>query len=275
LQADANMGMTATIIVGAVVCCSAAIAGDSMQELKTGQILGATPYNIQIVRFLGVAAAAITVPFVVIALNQVYVIGSTNLPAPQSFVMASIAQGIFLGDMNWPMFVFGVVVGLILIYLELPVMAVAIGIYLPFTLTLPIMIGGILKYGTDEFIVKKVNRIDKPAEDLSSEECTSRISKLKEKISNRGILFASGLIAGEAIIGVIIAAIVIGGIDLRILGVSAAWPGILVFGYLLLLLIYVLLRDFLKTMSLKQVIMIVKNIIGDSLNLNKIFGRKK
>jgi putative OPT family oligopeptide transporter len=275
LQADASMGMTATIIVGAVVCCSAAIAGDSMQELKTGQILGATPYNIQIARFVGVAAAALTVPFVVIALHQVYEIGSPNLPAPQAYVMASIARGIFLGDMNWAFFVLGVVVGLILIYFELPVMAVAIGIYLPFTLTLPIMIGGILKYGTDSFISKKVEIIDKKSENLSNEETISRISKLKEKISNRGILFASGLIAGEALLGVIIAGIVIAGIDMAVFSESASWPGMLIFGYLMLLIIYILLRGLLKSMNFSQLKLVTRSVIGDTLNYVKSFGRKK
>ncbi len=275
LQADANMGMTATIIVGAVVCCSAAIAGDSMQELKTGQLLGATPYNIQIARFVGVAAAALSVPFVVVVLHEVYTIGSPNLPAPQSYVMANIAQGIFLGEMNWAMFVLGVVIAFILIYLDLPVMAVAIGIYLPFTLTLPIMIGGIIKWATDDFIKKKVEIIDKKADGLTSEQTSKRIANLKEKISNRGILFASGLIAGEAIIGVIIAAIVIGGINLALIGESAMWPGILVFGYLMLLLIYILLRDVFQTMNFNQLKLIVKTMIGDTFYYVKSFGRRR
>lgn len=275
LRADANMGMTATIIVGAVVCCSAAIAGDSMQELKTGQILGATPYNIQIARFVGVAAAALSVPFVVIVLHQVYTIGSPNLPAPQSYVMASIAQGIFLGEMNWAMFVLGVVVALVLIYRDLPVMAVAIGIYLPFTLTLPIMIGGLLKQGTEDFVSKKVEIIDKKRENLSTEETKSRISGLKEKLNNQGILFASGMIAGEAIIGVIIAAIVIGGINMALIGESAAWPGLLVFGYLMLLLAYILLRQMFKSMNFAQIKMVIKSMLGDTLGYVSRFGRKK
>jgi putative OPT family oligopeptide transporter len=274
LGADKNMGMTATIIVGAVVCCSAAIAGDSMQELKTGQLLGATPYNIQIARFLGVAAAAITVPYVVMVLHRVYTIGSPNLPAPQSYVMASIAQGIFLGEMNWAMFVLGIVVALILIYLDLPVMAVAIGIYLPFTLTLPIMIGGLLKQGTDDFAEKKVKLIDKPKEDLDDEECESRITDLKEKINNQGILFASGLIAGEAIIGVIIAAIVIVGIDMAIMGEAAVWPGLLVFGYLMLLLVYILLRNILRNMNLDQVKFILRSMVSGTIRSITRLGRK-
>jgi putative OPT family oligopeptide transporter len=272
---DRNIGMTATIIVGSVICCSAAIAGDSMQELKTGQLLGATPYNIQIARFLGVGSAAVTVPFVVVVLHQVYTIGSPNLPAPQSYVMASIARGIFLGEMNWAMFVLGVVVALILIYMDLPVMAVAIGIYLPFTLTLPIMIGGLLKYGTDEFIKNKVELIDKPEEGLSADQCDKRISEVNEKVTNRGILFASGLIAGEAIIGVIIAAIVIGGINLTLVGESAWWPGILVFGYLMLLMLYVLLRNLLTKMNLSQLIMVTKSVFGESLNYVKNLGRRR
>ncbi len=272
---DRNVGMTATIIVGAVVCCSAAIAGDSMQELKTGQLLGATPYNIQIARFIGVASAAVSVPFVVVVLNQVYEIGSKNLPAPQSYVMANIAQGIFLGEMNWAMFVLGIVVALVLIYLELPVMAVAIGIYLPFTLTLPIMVGGILKYYTDEFIKKKVELVDRVKENLSDEQFEKRINEETEKVTNQGILFASGLIAGEAIIGVIIAALVIVGIHLALIGESAIWPGILVFGYLMLLMLYILVRNILKTLNMAQLKIISKGVIGDSINYVRYFGRKR
>jgi putative OPT family oligopeptide transporter len=275
LQADENMGMTATIIVGAVVCCSAAIAGDSMQELKTGQILGATPINIQIARFAGVAAAAVVVPFVVVALHQVYTIGSPNLPAPQSYVMASIAQGIFTGDMNWEMFALGVVLAFILILFDLPVMAVAIGIYLPFTLTLPIMMGGILKYAMDRFAVHKVKLIDRKAESLDSEQQESRIVKLKEAITNRGVLFASGLIAGEAIVGVIIAAVVIAGINLPLIGESAAWPGVIVFLYLMFLLTYILLRDQINKMKLDQIMTIWKSVLRESFDYIISFGRKK
>jgi putative OPT family oligopeptide transporter len=272
---DRNIGMTATIIVGAVICCSAAIAGDSMQELKTGQLLGATPYNIQIARFLGVGAAAITVPFVVVMLNQVYTIGSPNLPAPQSYVMASIARGIFLGDMNVEMFILGVVIALVLIYLELPVMAVAIGIYLPFTLTLPIMLGGIIKYFADKFVVGKVNLIDKEQEDLETEEVNKRINNTQEKMTNQGILFASGLIAGEAIIGVIIAGVVIAGINLAMIGESASWPGFLLFGYLMFLMAYILLRDMVRTLNLTQITHISKTILKDTFNYFLRFGRKK
>ena len=272
---DKNVGMTATIIVGAVVCCSAAIAGDSMQELKTGQLLGATPYNIQIARFIGVASAAVTVPFVVVALDQVYGIGTPSLPAPQSYVMASIARGVFLGQMNWAMFVMGIVVALILIYLEKPVMAVAIGIYLPFTLTLPIMIGGILKYYSDEFVKKKVELLDRPNEGLSEPETEKRISGLQEKITNQGILFASGLIAGEAIVGVIIAGLVIAGLHLALIGESAAWPGMLVFGYLMILMMYILLRSLLKKMNFDQLKLVIRGVIGDSLDNIRYFGRKK
>jgi hypothetical protein len=177
--------------------------------------------------------------------------------------------------MNWAMFVLGVVVALVLIYRDLPVMAVAIGIYLPFTLTLPIMIGGLLKQSTEDFVSKKVEIIDKKRENLSTEETKSRISGLKEKLNNQGILFASGMIAGEAIIGVIIAAIVIAGINMALIGESAAWPGLLVFGYLMLLLAYILLREMFKSMNFAQIKMIIKSMLGDTIGYVTRFGRKK
>jgi hypothetical protein len=154
-------------------------------------------------------------------------------------------------------------------------MAVAIGIYLPFTLTLPIMIGGTLKYGTDKFIKKKVELIDKPSEGLSEGETESRISKISEKVSNQGILFASGLIAGEAILGVIIAALVIGGIELALIGEAAIWPGLLVFGYLMILMFYVLLRSIFMKMNMNQLKLVTKGVIGESLDYVKRFGRKR
>ncbi|HHD15976.1 MAG TPA: oligopeptide transporter, OPT family, partial [Euryarchaeota archaeon] len=139
-----SLGMTATILVAAVVCSSAAIAGDSMQELKTAQILGATPLSIQKGRFIGVAVGALVIPFIVGILASAWEIGSPSLPSPQAVIMGSTVYAIFNLDLNIIMFLIGVVLAIILIFLKLPVMAVAIGIYLPFTLTTPIFLGGIL-----------------------------------------------------------------------------------------------------------------------------------
>ncbi|UCH89446.1 MAG: oligopeptide transporter, OPT family [Thermoplasmata archaeon] len=279
LRVPENLGMTATIIVGAVVCVSAAIAGDSMQELKTGQLIGATPFYIQISRFIGVLIAAIMVPIVVGALAQAYGIAipdpdhPTPLAAPQAMVMASISRGIFRLDINFGMLLLGVLIAFILIYLKKPVMAIAIGIYLPLALTVPIMIGGLIKMAVDGFVSRKVHRygaspanmemIEMDSEgkkvDVKPEEKQKVIDHLKEKVNSNGILFASGLVAGEAIMGVIIAVIVIARIDLTFFGMPAAWPGLLVFMYLGFLIMYMLLREFVDDMSTGEVKEVVKD----------------
>jgi uncharacterized oligopeptide transporter (OPT) family protein len=276
IGAEQNMGMTATIIVGAVVCCSAAIAGDSMQELKTGQMVGATPYNIQIARFIGVLIAALLIPIVVAVIIEAYGIlngppGYDNpLAAPQATVMAAITQGIFLGKMNWGMFGFGVIIAIVLIWLKLPVMAIAIGIYLPFTLTAPIMLGGIMKEWSDRFIKRKIQLYgdtpppDEPVETTDDEETT--IKKRLDEVGNKGILMASGLIAGEAIMGVIIAAFVIANVDLTIMGVPIEWPGLIIFLYIGFLVTYILLRTVIRDLNFDQIRNVSRSIRKDVIN---------
>jgi uncharacterized oligopeptide transporter (OPT) family protein len=125
-------------------------------------------------------------------------------------------------------------------------MAVAIGIYLPFTLTLPIMMGGLIKLFTDKFVRTKVEK------DLAAQPEDERRSRLKttmEETENRGILFASGLIAGEAIMGVIIAGIVIVGLQVQLIGMPADIPGLLLFLYIGMLLAYFLVRDQIRSMN--------------------------
>ncbi len=275
IGAEKNMGMTATIIVGAVVCCSAAIAGDSMQELKTGQLVGATPYNIQIVRFIGVIIAALLIPLVVAIIIQAYGIMNgpgdyeNPLAAPQATVMAAITQGIFLGKMNWGMFAFGVLIALVLIWLKLPVMAIAIGIYLPFTLTAPIMIGGIMKEWSDRFIKRKIQLYGDtppPDESVETDDEETTIQNRLDEVGNKGILMASGLIAGEAIMGVIIAAFVIANVDLTIMGVPVKWPGLIVFLYIGFLITYILLRTVIRDLTFDQIRNVGRSIRKDVID---------
>lgn len=243
LPIDKFIGMTATIIVGSIVCVSAAIAGDSMQELKTGQLLGATPYYLQLARFLGVIIAALIVPFVVFMLDDVYSIGSANLIAPQATVMATIAKGIFQWDLNYVMFFIGVGTAIVLIIMDLSIMAVAIGIYLPFTLTLPIMLGGIIKMFTEMTIKRKVDG----AEIMDAEKKRGMVERIINKTENHGILISSGLIAGEAVIGVLIALLYIMDLKPSIFNSPAAWPGFLMFAYLGFLIWYFVVRGLYKT----------------------------
>jgi putative OPT family oligopeptide transporter len=183
-------GAAAAILIGSVVCCAAAIGGDNLQDLKTGYIVGATPWKQQLMQLVGVVSAALTLGFVLTLLNEAYGIGSSELPAPQAVLMMNVAKGVFSGNLEWGMIFFGAIIGILIIILDqiqlrrgsefrIPILAVAIGIYLPVELTLPIFIGGFINY----FASKKAT----------------------ESGNNNGILIASGLITGEALMAIFIA----------------------------------------------------------------------
>ena len=180
-------GAASAILIGSVVCCAAAIGGDNLQDLKTGHIIGATPWKQQIMQIIGTLSASITLGIVLNILHTAYTIGSDNLPAPQATLMKSVAEGVFSGNLPWNMVLAGGIIGLFIIILDiiqekrkatfrLPVLAVAVGIYLPIELSTPIFIGGIISY------------------------LTSKSNK-----NNNGLLFASGIITGEALMGILVA----------------------------------------------------------------------
>ena len=187
---DSSKGAAAAILIGAVVCCAAAIGGDNLQDLKTGNIVGATPWKQQIMQLVGVISAALTLGIVLTLLHEAYGIGSSDLPAPQAVLMTNVANGVFAGNLEWGMIYAGAVLGLIIILIDqyqasrkadfrVPILAVAIGIYLPIELTLPIFIGGMINH-------------------LASRTAS-------ESGKNNGLLIASGLITGEALMAIFIA----------------------------------------------------------------------
>jgi len=246
--------MGATILVAAVVCCSAAIAGDSMQELKTAQILGATPIRIQWGRFIGVGVGAIAIPFVVALLAEAFEIGSSSLPAPQAVIMGSTVDAIFGGGFNYLMFGIGVLLAALLIWRKLPVMAVAIGIYLPFTLTTPIFLGGILGWISERIIANKTRIFDSAG--LSRDEIEARVKENKEETFNKGLLFAAGLVAGEAVLGVVVAGLIvmepiIGSI--KIFSDPSLIPGVLGLLFIMFLIVYMVIRENIEGLSGSQV----------------------
>ena len=182
-------GAAGAILIGAVVCCAAAIGGDNLQDLKTGNIVGATPWKQQIMQMVGTLSAALILGLVLDILHTAYTIGSTNLPAPQATLMKSVAEGVFTGNLPWNMVAFGVIIGAIIIIADiiqekrnasfrLPVLAVAVGIYLPIELSTPIFIGGMISHFTQT---------------------------ANQNPNNKGLLFASGLITGEALMGILVA----------------------------------------------------------------------
>ena len=231
------------ILIAAVICCAAAISGDVLQSMTCGQMIGATPKNQQIAEIIGVLAAAPILALVVQALDQAYKIGSTNLPAPQAFLMAGIVQGVLGGDMVWPFVVAGMVLAFVLILIDLPVLPVAIGIYLPFTLVIPIFGGGIIRSITNKVVEKKYGSSGE--EEVSDWELAIKQTdvKPKEKIIRSGLLLTAGLIAGEALMGVIVAFLIIGGIDFAIFDYPPVLPGVIIFLFIALLLAYIPLRE--------------------------------
>ncbi len=187
-------GVMAVLGVAGVVCTSAGIAGDMTQDLKVGHILGGTPWKMEIAEIIGVIAASLILVFPMIAMDQVYHIGSADLPAPQAGLMALMSKGIVGGEMAWPLVVAGMffAIGLIMVKSPSP-MLIAVGMYLPFHSTAAIFMGGIIRWIMDVMLKKRK---------ASPEQ--------KVKAENRGVLISSGLIAGEALTAVILAFIVLG-----------------------------------------------------------------
>jgi putative OPT family oligopeptide transporter len=186
-------GVLAVLGVAGVICTSAGIAGDMTQDLKVGHLLGGTPWRMEVSEIIGVIFASLLLIFPMIAMDRVYHIGSSELPAPQAGLMALMAKGIVGGEMAWPLVIAGMIfaVGLIMVNSPSP-MLIAVGMYLPFHSTSAIFVGGIIRW-----ILEKVQTKN----NASKEEIT--------KAENRGILISSGLIAGEALMAVILAFLVL------------------------------------------------------------------
>ncbi len=182
-------GVTAVLGVAAVVCCVCGVAGDMMQDLKVGHILGGTPRRMEAGEILGVIAAALVMVVPIMLLDQYGGgIGSDKLPAPQAGLMAMLAKGIVGGEMAWPLVIAGMFMGLALLLIRAPApMLIAVGMYLPFYSTAAIFCGGIAKALANMFRKRK----SLSAEDLLASE-------------NKGILLASGLVAGEALMALVL-----------------------------------------------------------------------
>ncbi len=178
-------GMLSSIAVGSIICIIAAIAGDTSQDLKTGYIVGATPYKQQIGEVIGVTASAITIGGVLYLLNAAWGFGSTELAAPQATLMKMVVQGVMEGNLPWNLVFAGAGIAVAVEILGIPVLPFAIGLYLPIHLSTGIMAGGLVRL----YFEKK-----------------KKISEEKRKDAiDRGILYTSGLIAGEGLVGILLA----------------------------------------------------------------------
>lgn len=176
-------GMIAAISIASVICIVAALAGDTSQDLKTGFLLGATPRRQQIGELIGVVVSAVTIGGVMMLLNQAWQFGSEALAAPQATLMKMITEGVMEGNLPWTLIFIGVFIGVAVEFMGVPVLPVAIGLYLPFELSASILVGGILRY----------------------------VSSGKKKDDEGGILFCSGLIAGEGLMGIVLALLAVFG----------------------------------------------------------------
>lgn len=181
-------GMTAAIVIGSIICIVAAIAGDTSQDLKTGYILGATPRKQQIGEFIGVFAAAIAIGGVLYLLNAAWGYGSQELPAPQATLMKLIVEGVMDANLPWTLVFSGAFIALVIEMIGIPVLPFAVGLYLPLHLSAGIMAGGLIRLFYEK---RKGNEKDK-----------------KSMIEN-GVLYSSGLIAGEGLIGIFLAILAI------------------------------------------------------------------
>ena len=229
LGANGREGVMAVLGVAAVVCVTAAVAGEMFQDLKVGHILGGTPHRMQWGDIMGIIPSAIAMVLVIGALQtsdinyannagldpSLYGLGGKNLAAPQAGLMAMLAQGIVGGNMTWGLIIIGAFMGIafILVKVKSP-MLVSVGMYLPFETTAAIFLGGLVKWGVDLWINKQ-----------------KITDKMKEKVENTGVLTASGLIAGEALMGLCFAFYGLTGKAVpAVFAHPSFWPSIFVLG---------------------------------------------
>ena len=214
-------GMSSAIAIGSIICIVAAISGDTSQDLKTGYLLGATPKKQQISEIIGVVAAALAIGGTLYLLDAAWGFGSGELAAPQATLMKLIVEGVMGGELPWTLVFIGAFIAIVVELIGIPVLPFAIGVYLPVQLNACIMVGGIIR-----LVLDKVKRPEKQ----------------KKEMVNDGILFCSGMIAGEGLVGIILAILAIFGIDKMIdlsakLGISSTVStigGLLLFGVVIL-----------------------------------------
>jgi putative OPT family oligopeptide transporter len=216
LGMSGQTGVAAVLGVAAVVCVAAAVAGEMLQDLKVGHILGGTPWKMQVGDLIGVALAAAVMFFPLVILHQGDInmggtgLGGKTYPAPQASLMALLSQGIVGGQMAWPLIIVGMLMGLAFILMQVKSpMLVSVGMYLPLETTFAIFIGGIIKGMVDRVVAKKKFN-----------------DAQKARVENTGVLLAAGLIAGEALIGLLFAGLAVGDIkyDAWLPAIFAGFP---------------------------------------------------
>jgi len=213
--------MQSAISIGSIICIVSAIAGDTSQDLKTGFLLGATPKKQQIGEIIGVISAALAISGTLYLLDSAWGFGSEQLGAPQATLMKLIIEGVMQGNLPWALVFIGVFIAVVAEVIGIPVLPFAIGVYLPVQLNACIMVGGLIRLALDKM---KKSKEDKTA------------------IVNDGILFCSGMIAGEGLVGILLALLAVFGVDkvfdlsarLGISPIASNIGGILLFAVIIL-----------------------------------------
>lgn len=242
-------GVAAVLAVAAVVCCATAMAGDMIQDLKVGHLLGGTPWKMEVAEIISTIMVSFVLIFPIIILHEGNIaaggigIGDTRLPAPQAGLMAQLAKGIVGGEMAWGLIFIGMFFSVALIMIKAPApMLIAVGMYLPFETTFAIFIGGLIKLASDKVLARR--NADEPQ---------------KIRVENIGTLLASGFIAGEALTGVLLAGLVLAGIQSITLLLTGqeefefvhtavgGWLSLLIFGVVIYALIQIPLRALRKS----------------------------
>lgn len=185
-------GMKGAIAIGSIICIVAAISGDTSQDLKTGYLLGATPKKQQIGELVGVVASAFAIGGVLYLLDAAWGFGSQELGAPQATLMKMIIEGVMDSNLPWALVFVGVFLAIVVEILGIPVLPFAIGVYLPVQLNACIMVGGLVRLVFDR---------------MKKEE------KEKERIISDGVLYCSGMIAGEGLVGILLALLAVFGVN--------------------------------------------------------------
>ena len=215
-------GMVAAISIGSIICIVAAISGDTSQDLKTGYLLGSTPKKQQIGEIIGVVASALAIGGTLYLLNAAWTYGSAELPAPQAMLMKMITEGVMNAQLPWNLVAIGAIIAIVIELIQIPVLPFAIGMYLPVHLNACIMVGGVIRW-----IVEK----------------SRKDTKEKETAVNNGILYCSGMIAGEGLVGILLAVVAIFGWDkfinvgamLNLPAAVSEWLSVALFAVIILL----------------------------------------
>ena len=224
--------MTAAITIGTIICIIAAMAGDTSQDLKTGYIVGATPMKQQIGELIGAVVSAFAIGGVMYLLNSAWEFGSSQIPAPQASLMKMVVEGVVGDSMPWTLIFVGAFIAIVVEILKIPVLAFAIGLYLPIYLSTPIMVGGLIKWAVER---------KKYADDKERKQCVEK-----------GTLYSAGMIAGEGIVGILLALVAVFNLNINLSDIYGGdanfvgslsslgnWVGLVVFALLVSTIFFV------------------------------------